>query len=617
MQKKLNKENHILKYKIKIISVVILFSLLNVFYGDGEIVTVSVQAPFLFQIEYPPMAIHENSILYAYATAESEIRAANADNREIEILKIPMRIESIATLAKSKGYDVQFPKEPRRKRSKKGDTENVLLNRGVFSGIVRFQLGSFGDVINNAIESSSTNFAVAIDSDDEKTDKYTIPTILVSGSDILYISIKDDKDKEIMKQTIRLRSNARFELMDKTFSVKTDIIHLGQKFFLRLTDLDHDSSNEQDVIKIKVSASSGAKKTLELTETIPHSGIFTTVLKPLFIKQSASQEETIDATIKVDFGDKLKFEYIDDKPLQSTSPVKLIVEGKIHNGANGDLTSFSKQFKDPEMAVKTRFLMAEALFEMAKDHRKLKKEDKAKDEISRGKRILEEAMRDFPDTSLVAQGEFLLANLAQELKNFEEAIARYSVVISNWPDSDYAVRAQFKKALSLEKMKRFEQACEEYVRLTYIYSDSDLVADATVRLGNYYYKQEKKYDVAAKIFWNFQKKNPTHSLAVKSLFLAGQSFIKCEDNKIDPKARDYTDSITVLTSLVDQYTQEDTIRPEAMYWLGDVNFKTKEYTLAYQIFKKLTWDYPASKWAKIARGRLTDVAFSKIEEDDM
>ncbi len=602
-----------MKYRIKIVSVVILFSLVNVFYGEN--MTVSVQAPFLFQIEYPPMAIHENSILYAYATAESEIRAANADNREPEVLKIPMRIESIASLAKSKGYDIKFPGVPKRK---KGGTENVLLNRGVFSGIVRFQLGSFGDVVNNAIESSSGNFSVEIDIDSKDNDKYTIPTILIAGSDTVYITVKDDKDKEIMKQTVLLRSNARLELMDKTFSIKTDTIHLGQKFYIRLTDLDHDISNEQDSIKVNVSASSGKRKTLTLTETIPHSGIFTTVLKPLFIKQIASQEnDSIAETIKVDFGNTLKFEYIDDKPLRSSSPVKIVTNGKIHNGADGDLTSFSKQFKDPDMAVKTRFLMAEALFEMAKDHRKLKRDDQAKDEIARGKRILEEAMRDFPDTSLVAQGEFLLANLAQELKNFEEAIARYSVVISNWPDSDYAVRSQFKKALSLEKMERYEQACEEYVRLTYIYSDSDLVADATVRLGNYYYKQEKKYDVAAKIFWNFQKKNPTHDLAVKSLFLAAQSFIKCEDSKIDPKARDYAESIEVLTTLIDGYVQEDKIRPEAMYWLGDVNFKIKDYTMAYQIFKKLTWDYPASKWAKIARGRLTDVAFSKIEEDDM
>ena len=73
------------------------------------------------------------------------------------------------------------------------------------------------------------------------------------------------------------------------------------------------------------------------------------------------------------------------------------------------------------MAVKTRFLMAEAMFEMAKHHRKLKKMELATAEIAKGKRILEEAMRDYPGTKHVVQGEYLLANLAQEIERLKTA----------------------------------------------------------------------------------------------------------------------------------------------------------------------------------------------------
>jgi outer membrane protein assembly factor BamD (BamD/ComL family) len=34
---------------------------------------------------------------------------------------------------------------------------------------------------------------------------------------------------------------------------------------------------------------------------------------------------------------------------------------------------------------------------------------------------------------------------------------------------------------------------------------------------------------------------------------------------------------------------------------------------AYRAFKKLTWDYPEGKWAKFARGRLTEEAMVKAE----
>jgi TolA-binding protein len=242
---------------------------------------------------------------------------------------------------------------------------------------------------------------------------------------------------------------------------------------------------------------------------------------------------------------------------------------------------------------------------MAKEHRKLKQTDLAGDEIARGKRILEEAMRDHPHTSLAAQGEFLLANLAQELERYTEAIGRYANIISNWPDSEYAVRSQFKKAICLEKMGNDDQACEEYVKVTYIYPDSPLVAEATVRLGNYYYTH-KAYKVAGRIFFKFQQRNPTHPLGCKALFLSAQCYIKQED---------FAEAADKLTLLIDAYPDEKQVRSEAMYWLGDCYFRARNFVKAYETFKKLTWDYPETKWAKIARGRLTEDELARYEEE--
>ena len=98
-------------------------------------------------------------------------------------------------------------------------------------------------------------------------------------------------------------------------------------------------------------------------------------------------------------------------------------------------------------------------------------------------------------------------------------------VINSYPDSEYAAASQFKKAICYEKMENFDAACEEYVKLTYVYPESGFVADATLRLGNYYYKKEK-YQVAAKIFYNFKQKNPTHKMAAQALFLAAQCAMK-------------------------------------------------------------------------------------------
>jgi TolA-binding protein len=362
---------------------------------------------------------------------------------------------------------------------------------------------------------------------------------------------------------------------------------------------------------VTVKAASGDALKQDLTETLPHSGIFTANLEPKFVGEKGAdgkpaQPDAKDDVLSVAFGDQVTFGYSDDLSLESMSPVTVGKRAKVLHGSDGRLAAFTKRFKDPEIAVKTRFLMAESLFEMAKEHRKLGQKDVAEEEISRGKGILEEAIRDYPDTSLAVQGEYLLANLAQELGNFQEAVGRYSNVISSWPESEYAAPSQFKKALCFEKLQNYDQACEEYVKLTYIYPDNALVADATVRLGNYYYKKQS-YKIAGKIFYNFREKNPAHKLAAEALFLAAQ----CEY-----KQADYREAGKRFGKVVEEYPDEKEVRAEAMYWLADSTFKGGDAVKAYQTFKKLTWDYPDSKWAKTARGRLTEEVFSRMAEDE-
>jgi len=54
-----------------------------------------------------------------------------------------------------------------------------------------------------------------------------------------------------------------------------------------------------------------------------------------------------------------------------------------------------------------------------------------------------------------------------------------------------------------------DQAVEEYVKLTYLYPDNPLVADATIRLGNYYLKQNS-FKTAGKIFSSFLGSEQAH-----------------------------------------------------------------------------------------------------------
>jgi TolA-binding protein len=570
--------------------------------AKGGETRVSVAAPLLVEVQYPKMAMNQGSTFEIQAVAESELQAAKSENREPVVVKVPMFVENIERLASAYGYPIQLQSHVRREASE-------MLRDGCFAAAVRLQLGRFGDAINDMVYSSDSEFLTPAQRALQPTGPYSrVPTLLVSGRDTVYLRVKDVESGEVIERKISLMSDPRMELTDDTYQYPTEAIHLGDKFYVKVIDPDHDISDARDSVTVAVKASSGDELKLTLTETLNHSGIFTGNFKPVFIGPKVNgvtpTPDKTDDVLMVNFGDEVTFEYVDDLSVSSDTPVTVTKKGKVYPGSDGEVALFTKKFADPEMAVKTRFLTAEALFEMAKEHRKLDQTEKADEEIARGKRILEEAMRDYPDTTLVVQGEYLLANLAQELNNYQEAIGRYSHVISGWPDSEFAPTSQFKKAICYEKMGNYDQACEEYVKLTYVYPESTLVADATLRLGDYYYKKQT-YSVASKIFYNFQQKNPQHRLAPQALFLAAQAGYK---------GADWKEATRLFTVLIDAYPDNKEIRPEAMYWLADSYFKWGQNAKAYQSFKKLTWDYPESKWAKIARGRLSEDIYAGFEE---
>ena len=570
-----------------------------------DAIVVALGAPLLFEVTCPQNALNSASVMYVTAVAESEMKAAAREGKKPAALKVPLQILPIDILAAAKGFPIRLQSDVRRDAKQ-------MLQEGTFSGIVRFQLANRGDPISDLVSYSDEGLGIALPQQMDASGHAAnrVPTLRVVGGDVVHLKYEDPQTKRITDWKVRLLSDGRLELMDPSFTAQSDTIHLGGQFCLRVVDPDRDCSDARDTVQVRAEASSGDKLTLVLTETLPHSGVFETSFQPELIGQRTADGKLPPVPahkgdkLYVTFGDDVTFTYEDPDCVSPPGAMTVTRVGHVAKGSDASLAVFSKQFKDPEMAVKTQFLMAEALFELAKEHRKLQQKKKADEEIARGKAILEEAIRDYPQTSLAAQGDYLLANLAQELGDLREAVSRYAQVINSYPDSEYAAASQFKKAICYEKMENFDAACEDYVKLTYVYPESSFVADATLRS-------------ATTITRRGSTRSPRRSSTTSSRRTPRTRWRRgaVPGGELAMKQKTYAEAGKLFASLVDEYQDDKALRAEAMYWLGDSYFKAGDGKNAYRGFKRLTWDYPDSDWAKYARGRLTDDAFIHMEEE--
>ncbi|MDP6118050.1 MAG: tetratricopeptide repeat protein [Planctomycetota bacterium] len=505
--------------------------------------------------------------------------------------------------------------------------EDSPLEVGLFTFHIPYMLGDIQE------------YSPAADPDAAKDeDKEHRGRLRVRGGDSIFVGFQyvDEAEKEHwLTGSFKLKSDYDFHILDRRYEKKLAGIHVGETLYFRVIDKSKDVGGERDEISITLATAGGSFLSLPLKETFEHTGEFRGLLRPVYAEQG---QDIADNQLGVTYGDTITVTYGDENDID-----KVVRTVEVFKGANGSILSFTKRFKDPEIAAQTQFTIAEAYFELAKKHRKLGQKDLSKQEIEEGKRLLEEASRDFPNTETKAQADYLLANLSLEFAEetedakekqqlFNEAVNRFSDIVASNPEGSYAPKSQYKKALVFEKMGLVDRACEEYVKLSYRYPDNELVAETISRLGQYFWQKGRElrkaaavieeeverlkqqqaalnmYRTSGEVFGRLSSRFPTHKLAARTSVLSGQAYIQAED---------YDKSIEILSMSVKKYEDDKVACPEAMYWLADSytrRAKQKDMVEAYRTFKKLTWDFPASKWAKYARGRLVEDKMAGIEE---
>jgi outer membrane protein assembly factor BamD (BamD/ComL family) len=121
---------------------------------------------------------------------------------------------------------------------------------------------------------------------------------------------------------------------------------------------------------------------------------------------------------------------------------------------------------------------------------------------------------------------------------------------------------------------------------------------------------------AAMVFAKLQERFPEDPLAGLAGLRAGQNYMR---------AHQYNKAVKIFTNVHANEKYDDReIRSQSLYWSGicqermaglmtEDNYRGRgeAMELAYEIYRRVTFDFPDSIWAKYARGRLADPAFEK------
>jgi outer membrane protein assembly factor BamD (BamD/ComL family) len=481
----------------------------------------------------------------------------------------------------------------------------------------------------------------------------SIAGLVVRPGDSLHFGFRYTDDSGAVQwitATSRVVTHPVLDLMDGEFRSPMTSAFVGENLNLRVVDAGADTSDAPDVVQVLVQAKSGAKQTVELHESGPHTGIFKA--QHVLSYASAPKEENAGAPsearevgLAVVYGDTVAARYTDAKGVKTDTRMVTISKG-----ADGSIEPFSKQYDDPEIAMRTQFSLAEAYLELAKRHRKLNEKEAAALGFDAAKQLLSKAMDQFTDPETRAHAEYLLGTLTMEDAEVTEdaelretryraALSRFLNVTGTYPQTIHASKSQYQIASIYERLKEPEIAAQEYVKLAYKYPDSEFLAVAMARLGTHFLKMASEYEAKAKpllekakaeenkdagfegealmkmavaeylktanIFGRLQERFPGDPLAGQAGLRAGQAFMRAgkHQNAVD----------AFLRVIAEEGYDGKTIRAQAMYWAGMSYQSLKEPMAAYSVFKRLTYDFPESEWAAFARGQLSQESMLDLE----
>ena len=431
--------------------------------------------------------------------------------------------------------------------------------------------------------------------DGENKSKAALAVLSVVGTDqftaIYQDTSRPDDSKITLNAAAKLFSAASLEITNQEYLEPAEIAYVGKKLFLRLSDPDLDISKKRDLAIVRIITESGEDETVELEETLTHSGVFSGSF-PLQANPKPVPGN-FEGEIECFFGDQITAGYLDNviQTIDGQPIIKRILPVAV--GTDGIMAAFSKIYKDEDLAIQTQFHIAESYFELFKSQRKLKQDAKAEAALNSGQRDLRDLQDDYPNPKYAPRVSYLLGQFAQEMEAWYEAIAAYGSIVRNHPEHNLAPDSQYKLGQCHEEAGELDEALEAYVTLAGAYPKSPLIANVMLRINEHFYTKED-YSVAASVGEKFLEKFPNHEWTPKMAFRIGQCHYKQEEFLKGGKSFD---------AFTKRFPDQE-LTAQALFWAGESYRMGRDIPNAFRRYNRCRWDFPESDAAKYSRGRL-------------
>jgi TolA-binding protein len=452
--------------------------------------------------------------------------------------------------------------------------------------------------------------------------------LTVQGGEWITVTYVDNNTESgevdvIKTSRVRIVSTGAISITDGAFHRSVKGVFAGQPTYVKLTDLDLDSTAEADEVDIDVAVMYAPVKeepeegaiegldvteldqeevewlergrlTLRLTETGPHTGEFRGQFRPVVSGQDTGGE---GKSIDVQPGDEVVVSYLDETHLRSKTPETRQAAVKVVVGGSTEPQSIVSVANDADTQGRKLLIEAQLLHRWGSIFKDVGLEDSASLKAEEGLEKVDEIMkltaRQSISRDILEQAFAVKWNLYLVQNELNAAIETCMALVRIFPDTDLVDLAFMNIARARAESDDIDEkreALRVYARVIDL-PESDQRAEAQYRMGEVteeIIKMETKAGTQPNMAPAIAQYQRCADRFPNSPF-AGEAFNKILNYHIS--LRDYTRSVELMDRIVQDYPDAPWLDRVLLQW-GVVAHRMGQVGVAKQKFLQVLEEYP-------------------------